>query len=57
VDSMEGSEGVGYDEGVIGQGFASILWELVCIAAVGECRACERVVDRDWFFITAEGTV
>jgi len=54
---MEGSEGVGYDEGVIGQGFASILWELVCIAAVGECRACERVVDRDWFFITAEGTV
>jgi len=28
---MEECEGVGYDEGVIGQGFASIVWDLVCM--------------------------
>ena len=54
---MEECEGVGYGEGVIGQGFVSIVWDLVCIVVVGECRACEKVVDRDGFFITAEGTV
>ena len=53
---MEECEGVGYGEGIIGQGFASIVWDLVCTAEVGECGACEKVVDRDGFFITAEGT-
>jgi len=41
----------------IGQGFASIVWDLVCIAEVNECEACEKVVHRDGLFITAEGTV
>ena len=45
---MEECEGVGYEEGIIGQGFAPIVWDLVCIA---------EVVDRDGFFITAERTV
>jgi len=40
-----------------GQGFALIMQDLVCIAKVGECVACEKVVDRDGFFITAEETV
>ena len=39
------------------KGFASIVWDLVCIVEVGECGACEKVVDRDGFFITAEITV
>jgi len=34
-------------EGIIGQGFAPIVWDLVCIGEVGECGACEMVVDRD----------
>jgi len=50
-------KGVGYGEGIIGQGFALIMWDLVCIVEVGECGACEQMVDRDGFFITAEGTV
>jgi len=55
---MEECEVVGYCEGIIGQGFAPIIvWDMVCIAEVGECEACEKVVDRDGFFITAEGTV
>jgi len=33
---MEECEGVGYGEGIIGQGFASIVWDLVSIAKVGE---------------------
>jgi len=37
VNSMEECGGVGYGEGIIGQGFASIVWGLVCIAEVGEC--------------------
>jgi len=53
---MEECEGVGYGEGIIGQGFAPIVWDLVCIAEVDECGACEKVVDTDGFFITAEGT-
>ena len=44
-------------EGIIGQGFAPIGWDLVCIAEVGKCEACEKAVDRDGLFITAEGTV
>jgi len=43
--------------GIIGQDFAPIVWDLVCIAEVGECGACEKVFDRDRFSITAEGTV
>ena len=54
---MEECEGVKYGEGVIDQGFASIVWDLVCIAEVSECGACEKVVDRDGFFTTAQGTV
>jgi len=54
---MEEYEGVGYGEGVLDQGFAWIVWVLICIAVVGECGACEKVVDRDGFFITAEKTV
>jgi len=42
---MEECEGLGYGEGVIGQGFASIVWDLVCIAVVDECEACEKEVD------------
>jgi len=33
------------------------VWNLVCIAKVGECGTCEKVVVKDGFFITAEGTV
>jgi len=48
---MEEFEGVAYMvRGIIGQGFASIVWELVCIAEVNECGACEKEVDRDGFF-------
>jgi len=54
---VEECEGVGYGAGIIGQSFALIVWDLVCIAEVGECGACGKVVDRDGFFITAEGTV
>jgi len=54
---MEECEGVVYGEVVIGQGFASIVWDLVCIEMVGEYGVCEKVVDGDGFFITAEGTV
>jgi len=54
---MEECKGVGYGEGIIGQGFTPIVWNLVCIAEVGECEACEKAVDRDRFVITAEGTV
>jgi len=54
---MEECEGVGYGEGIIGQSFALILRDLVCIAEVGECGACGKMVDRDVFFITAQGTV
>ena len=54
---MEEYEGVGYGEGIIGQGFAPIVWDLVCIAQVSECEACEKVVDRDGIFITAEETI
>ena len=50
-------EGVGYGEGIVGQGFASIVRDRVCIAEVGECGVCGKVVDRNGFFITAEGTV
>jgi len=57
ADRMQRCEGVGYGEKIIGQGFASIVWDLVPIAEVGECGACEKVVDRDGIFITAEGTV
>jgi len=46
---MEECEGVGYGEGIIGLGFASIVRDLVCIAEVGECGACETVFDRDGF--------
>jgi len=35
--------GFGYGGGVIGQGFASIVWDLVCIEVVGECGECEKV--------------
>ena len=35
----------------IGQGFASIVWDLVCIVEVDECRECEKVIDRDGFFV------
>jgi len=38
---------LGYGEAIIGQGFASIVWDLVYIAEVGESGACEKVVDRD----------
>jgi len=54
---MEQCEGVGYGEGIIGQDFAPIVWDLMCIEEVGECGACEKVVDRDGLFIPAEGTV
>ena len=54
---MEECEGIGYGERIIGQGFAPIVWDLVCIVKVGECGECEKVVDRNGFFITAEGTV
>ena len=40
---------VGYGEGVIGQDFASIVWDLVCITLVDECRTREKVVDRDGY--------
>jgi len=33
------------------------VWDLMCIAEVGEYGACEKVVDRDGFFITVEGKV
>jgi len=54
---MKECKAVRYGEGVIGQGFASIVWDLVCIAVMGECGAHEKAVDRDGFLITAEGTV
>jgi len=54
---MEECEGVGYGEGIIVQGFAPIVWDLVSIAEMGECEACGKVDDRDEFFITPEGTV
>ena len=40
-------EGVGYGERFIGQGFAPIVWDLVCIVEVGECGACEKVCRRN----------
>ena len=52
-----GGGGGRYGEGVIGQGFASTVWDLAYITVVGECEACKKVVDRNGFFITAEGTV
>jgi len=54
---MEECEGVGYGQAVIGSGFVSIVRDLMCSAEVSECGAYEKVVDRDGFFITAEGTV
>jgi len=54
---MEECEVVGYSEGITGQGFASIVWYLVCIVEVGECGACGKVANRDGSFITAEGAV
>jgi len=54
---MEECEDVGYGEGIIGQGFAPNVWNLMCIAEVGECEACEKVVDRDELFINAKGTL
>jgi len=54
---MEKCEGVGYGEGIIGQGFAPIVWDVVCIVEAGECGVRGKVVDRDGFFITVEGTV
>jgi len=50
--------GIRYGEGVIGQGFATILWGLVYITSlVGKCGACEEVADRDGFFVIAKGIV
>jgi len=54
---MEECKGAGYGERIIGHNFASILWDLVCIAEEGECGACEKMVDSGGFFIIAEGTV
>ena len=42
MDSMEECDGVGYDEGIIGQGFVPIVWDLVCIAEVASARHVER---------------
>jgi len=47
---------LGMMRGIIGQGFAPIVWDLVCIVEVDECGAYEKGVDRVRFFITAEGT-
>jgi len=43
---MEECDGVGYGEGIFGQGFTPIVWGLVCIAKVDERGACENVVYR-----------
>jgi len=40
---MEECESVGYGEEIIGQGFAPIVWNRVCIAEVSECGVCEKV--------------
>jgi len=54
---MEECEDMGYGEGVSGLGFASIVWDLVCIMLVGEYEACEEAVDRGELFVIAEVTV
>jgi len=56
-DSMKECEGVGYGEGIIGQGFAPMVWDLVYIAEISECGVCEKVVDRNGFFILVNGGV
>jgi len=54
---MEEYEGIGYGEGIIGRGFAFIVRDLVCITLMDDCEVCEKVVNRDGFFVIAEETV